>query len=361
MSKTVAHSTAIQVVKSAEKRPAQPEKREYGEFDKFVENVDTLSDVSDRISHYEDRVCGVKFEWVNKAEHVYLDLDEAKKQILAAKSSVQLARRALTSEFAWAQKLMKRCKRDEKWYDRMELYDKKGKGKRTKEILSRRVVSEQMALLVSCIPNTKPGSPEVFGRMLTEEIYARSPNACVLESACRDMRRTKKFLTIAEMYEALDKAQEQWSSRWDVLTWDIDETREQLEKFVAMTEAEIVEAEAKLAEREAKKKAEEWKRRLRREAYHRLPASQREAFELGQRHRGFDQRYRPEIPEEYGDEDHIPEFHAYHAGLHGDEIPGLELSTESTLPSDLTDDEHITAVRHGLEMVERARSEGRAR
>jgi hypothetical protein len=117
------------------------------------------------------------------------------------------------------------------------------------------------------------------------------------------------------------------------LEWDIDGTRQRLEKLAAETGAEIAEAEAKLAEREAKARAEEEQRRLYREAYARMPENERRAFEDGQRARRFDERHRPKIPAEYCDLDHLCEFHAYEAGLAGKQIPGLELKTSGAAGS----------------------------
>src|SRR5262249_14652611 len=162
-------------------------------------------------------------------------------------------------------------------------------------------------------------------------------NAIVLESACRHVRREHNFPpSIAEMLKAIKNAQSAWCDRWETLDWNIDDSRQMLEKLVAEAEAQIAEGEAKLAEREAKlaereakekakEKAAEERRRLYREAYERMPANERRAFEEGQRHRRFHEEHRPEIPAEYGDEDHLSEFNAYYAGLAGEEIPGLEL------------------------------------
>ena len=48
-------------------------------------------------------------------------------------------------------------------------------------------------------------TPEAFGRMVIEEVYVRKPDACVLESACRRIRREKDFTpSIAEVLKAID-------------------------------------------------------------------------------------------------------------------------------------------------------------
>jgi hypothetical protein len=152
-------------------------------------------------------------------------------------------------------------KRDEKWFDRKELYEIKGKGKRAKWTLSRRVVSEQMALLLASFPNARPGTPKVFGKMLIEEIYANGPNACVLESACRRIRREKNFApSIAEMLKAIAAESTCWSSRWDLFDCDIDRIRRSLQTTISEAQVKIEQAETKLAEREAKQQADEARR-----------------------------------------------------------------------------------------------------
>jgi hypothetical protein len=329
MSKTVPLNNSTAVVKSAEKLPAPTPQRQYGDFDEFATNLDKLDSFYQRISHYEDRLCAVNFEWVKYEDYHVLDLDKAKQHIQSAKSCVEIAQGPLLKkEFEWARKLMAACKRDVKWFDRRELYDIKGKGKRKREkwTLSRRVVAEEIALLLASFPNARPGTPEAFGKMMIEEVYAKSPNACVLESACRQVRREKDFPpSIAEVLKAIKNESSVWCDCWETLEWNIDCTRQSLEKLVAEASAKIAEAEAKFAEREAKARAEEEQHRLYREAYKRIPESERKAFEDGQRHRRFQNR--PETPEEYCEFDHLREFHAYHAGLAGEQIPGLELKT----------------------------------
>jgi hypothetical protein len=321
-SKTVPLNNSTAVVKSAEKLPAPTPQRQYGDFDALAANLDQLDSLYQRISHYEDRLCAVNFEWVKYEDYHVLDLDKAKQHIQSAKSCVEIAQGPLLKkEFEWARKLMAACKRDVKWYNRKELYEIKGK--RQKWTLSRRVVSEQIALLLGSFQNARPGTPRVFGRMLTEEVYAARPSAIVLESACRRVRREKDFPpSIAEVLKAIKNETSAWCDRWETLEWNIDRTRQSLEKLVAEAQAKIAEAEAKLAEHEAKAKAAEERRRLYREAYERIPENERRAFEDGQEDRRRQPQYRQGPPFYEG-----KVCEAYHAGLAGEEIPGLELKT----------------------------------
>ena len=73
---------------------------------------------------------------------------------------MQLAKDTL-SDFPRIRKRLAAATRDLNWYDRDELYEGRGKRKH----LSRRVVSEQIALLLASFANLKPGSPEEFSHM----------------------------------------------------------------------------------------------------------------------------------------------------------------------------------------------------
>jgi hypothetical protein len=332
MSKAVPlKNTAVAVVKSPQ-LPATPPKREYGDFDAFVENADNLLSFFGRISEREERLYDIQFEWVEWGDNCPIDLEQAKQQIQSAKWTVDSARHLLT-QFSWARKRLAECKRDERWYDRKELYQIKGKGKREKWTLSRRVVSEQIAVLLGSFQNVRPGTPEAFSKMMIEEVYAANPNACVFESACRHLRRTEEDFapSIAKVLKAIKNECEAWSDRWELLRYDGDDMRRDLEKAIAEAEAKIAPAEAKLAEREAKAKAEEERRKAYQEAYARIPKDEQQAYRDGQRDRSYNQNcYRDgpqrSMPEQYRREGREREVVAYCAGLAGKEIPGLGLT-----------------------------------
>jgi hypothetical protein len=130
---------------------------------------------------------------------------------------VESAKRTLP-QFPKASKRLAYFKRDENWYNRKEPYDIKGKGESEQWTLSRRVVSEQVGLLLASFQNSRPGTPKVFGRMVVEEVYANNPNACVLESACRRVRRNQDFPpSIAEMLKAIKNERDAWVERWEYL------------------------------------------------------------------------------------------------------------------------------------------------
>jgi hypothetical protein len=319
---------AVQVVKS--ELPATLPKREYGDFDRFVANVDKISAFLGRVFKDEEQLDGIKFEWLQWDDDRVFDLKEAKAQIERAKNKVRIAQYSLR-EFPSARKCFAECKRDEKWYYRKELYEIKGKGKRKR--LSRRVVSEQIALLLGSFQNARPGTPKVFGRMLTEEVYAANPSACVLESACRQVRRERDFPpSIAEVLKAIKEETSAWCDRSETLELSIEQCQHSLEKYIAEAEVKIAEAEPKLAEREAREKAVEEKRKAYRESYERIPKEQRWAYEHGQRDRSYNQNGYRQGPQrfakEYMDEGREAEAAAYFAGCDGKQIPGLELKTD---------------------------------
>src|SRR5262249_11690993 len=335
MTKTVPlkNSTAVAVVQSP-KLPAPKPQREYGDFDAFVANGDEMVAFFQRIDGYLDRLdFDKRFEWLDKPDHYGIDLERTKQEIASAKYGVESARHAL-SQLPWARKGLAAFKRDLKWYDRKELYDIKGKGKHQQRTLSRRVVSEQIGLLLASFQNSRPGTPKVFGKMVVEEVYANNPNACVLESACRRVRREKDFPpSIAEVLKAIKSEGSAWCDRWELEESDADYMQDRLQTAIAEAESTIAKAEAKLVEREAKAKADDERRererqerlaREQREREERKAKALREAYEQGE----FDARY---SPERWSVVKYIDIggkfFDAYLAGVAGKPIPGPEIMT----------------------------------
>src|SRR5262245_17605786 len=173
----------ITVVKPATV-PATTEPREYRDFDDYRRAAESfLHAYSEIIDAYEER--NKKSEQLN----YMIDL--------------------------FADRLMSRYRefdRGRQYYERPELYSKTKKEKpdllncHTNRVISRRMVSEQVGLLIGSFPNSTPHSPEVYTKLLIEEIIAANPQASVLESTCRDLRRTKKFApTVAEVLEVLQE------------------------------------------------------------------------------------------------------------------------------------------------------------
>src|SRR5262249_49290404 len=161
-------STAVDVVRStAAKLPVAKPQREYGDFDAFVDNADKLVAFFKRADEHTARLDSLEFKWLELPEHRALEPEKAKQDIARANQHVQFARQAL-AQFPHVRKRFAEFKRDVKWYDRKELYERKGK----EPWISRRVVSEQVAMLLASFQNSRPGTPKVFGRMMIEEVYA---------------------------------------------------------------------------------------------------------------------------------------------------------------------------------------------
>jgi hypothetical protein len=69
-------------------------------------------------------------------------------------------------------------------------------------------VANHLALLLKSFPNAGKDNAEVFGRMLCEDVAAQQPTIGGLEAACRNLRRTNRFIpVIAEVLTALDAAE----------------------------------------------------------------------------------------------------------------------------------------------------------
>jgi hypothetical protein len=253
------NSTALEAVKSSPKLPAPKPQRDYSSFDEFVANADQLVRFSQTVWK-QLGLLEIEFDWLDASDrHVYLPF--AKEELKRAKNSLGFAKDVL-GQHARARKRLADFRRDEKWYDRKELYEVTGTGKHQRRKLSRRVVTEQIALLLASFQNSRPGTPKAFSRMLIEEVYAKNPNACVLESACRRVRREKDFPpSIAEVLKAIDKESEAWCDRWELIEGD-PLHEEWLRESITEAERTITKAEAEVAERERKQKAEEKARRV---------------------------------------------------------------------------------------------------
>jgi hypothetical protein len=337
MSKTAQlKNSAVQVLKSSAKLPAVKRQREYGDFDDFVANADKLVAFFKQVDQDADRLNDIKFEWLDRPYS--FDPEQAKREITRANILVRLACNALT-KFPPMRKRLASFKFDERWFNRKELYERKGEGWR----LSRRVVSEQLAILASSFlykANVSEDEAKAFARMLIEEVCAAKPNACVLESACRFLRRDENnergfAPSIAKVLKTIKQESSAWVERWEWLDSDDGDIgsdvffQRHLEKAIVEAESMIAKAQTKLAEHEVKQQAAAAKRQAYREAYERIPVQERRAYELGQRSR-FPGKYRPPMPVEYMEDGHEREAAAYVAGKHGQPIPGMEIKNNGS-------------------------------
>jgi hypothetical protein len=84
--------------------------------------------------------------------------------------------------------------------------------------IRRDVVSDQIGLLIGGFPNGTPNSPEVYTKLMIEEIVAANPSMIALEATCRKIRRTKKFLpAIVEVLDILREQAAWWSDTWEAM------------------------------------------------------------------------------------------------------------------------------------------------
>lgn len=199
-----------------------PQKRSYGDFDKWMEIVTDLS------------------EW---REEIYQKLDKLGEQQPSRLDVVQaelIAERYTDSEL---ETLLWKWREGEDWYNRPELYDDQGGVKH-------QIVSEQVGLLVGSFRNVWSHSPEVYTRMLIEEIYITRVDAPVLESAFRRIRRTLKRLPESPA-EALQIIQEEQKRDWDLAAgYDSSDPAKIAKDFCGLRDnlvEAIAEAKSKLA------------------------------------------------------------------------------------------------------------------
>lgn len=84
-------------------------------------------------------------------------------------------------------------------------------------------LAKRISMMVGAFPNAAPPAPEVYLKMLTEHVAATHPDALVLESTCREIERTLKFVpSIAEVLAVLEKQRKLWGRRLDVIMYGPD-------------------------------------------------------------------------------------------------------------------------------------------
>jgi hypothetical protein len=110
-----------------------------------------------------------------------------------------------------------------KHFERDEVYERRRRADGDNhEIISRRFVTEQVALLVGAFTQSPP-SPGVYTRMLVEEIRAARPNASAAEATCRVIRRTSTFLpAVAEVLKVLRDQMKLWDERFCIHKSEIE-------------------------------------------------------------------------------------------------------------------------------------------
>ena len=75
-------------------------------------------------------------------------------------------------------------------------------------------VAKMITVLMGSFPTAKIPEPEIFVRVLMDDVMALDPSFVEMESTCRELRKTNKFMpSISEVIEELEKQQELWDRR----------------------------------------------------------------------------------------------------------------------------------------------------
>jgi len=115
-------------------------------------------------------------------------------------------------------------------------------------------VAKMITILMGSFPTAKIPEPEIFVRALMDDVMALDPSFVEMETTCRELRKTKKFMpSISEVIEELEKQQERWGQRSDVV-WYLEEWHKDFPEHIARAKAdeEAVLARRKAAEAAAK-------------------------------------------------------------------------------------------------------------
>jgi hypothetical protein len=124
--------------------------------------------------------------------------------------------------------------------------------------VQRAQVSKMLAIFMGSFPTSNIKQPQIFTMQLLDDVMEREPSYAVLESTCRELRRTQKFMpSIAEFVAELDKQEEEWGARGGAHWWALD-TYNKLVAGIPAAEAQLA---AEQAERERQRQAYEEKKR----------------------------------------------------------------------------------------------------
>jgi hypothetical protein len=176
----------LTVIKNKNDNDNAPTKqvRDYADFDRWVEHAERLSGYLKNIGE-EAEEC------------------EEKKEVWFLQHALRgkYSREKLKAEL-------------EKYYDWYEVYDPDDAYDRPdgRWQLKRHIIAEQVGLLIGSFPNGVPHNPEIYMRMLVEELAAAHARAPELESACRYIRRNHTFIPApAEFLTVLKKMGSRWA------------------------------------------------------------------------------------------------------------------------------------------------------
>jgi hypothetical protein len=138
--------------------------------------------------------------------------------------------------------------------DRAEFYEVDSEGDR---VLTRKKISERVALAIAAGAGG-PKTPDGFAEILLAHVCDAEPDYLVLESACRQIEGSEKYVAVpAEFLKAIKQQKELWEQRYEALTNAVGATEYAIECLAeAHAEYKIERAEVKVAE--AKREWERW-------------------------------------------------------------------------------------------------------
>jgi hypothetical protein len=93
--------------------------------------------------------------------------------------------------------------------------------------VTRNDVKREVGILLAAFPNAARADLAAFGRLACEDVWALRPGRITLETACRQLRRTAKFVpTISEILETLARVQANYNAGLNLLEWQPEKLEE---------------------------------------------------------------------------------------------------------------------------------------
>jgi hypothetical protein len=140
--------------------------------------------------------------------------------------------------------MVAQCERDRQSFEPANAYDEDG-------YIKEEMVSMHIATLLASYPNSNASDPEAYLVMMVEEVMAVYPKLTVLDSACRQVRRTSKFPPVtSEVLAAIKEQEDIWDNRWNAME-SLEITAEELREALPVERERRAEAKRKEEERRA--------------------------------------------------------------------------------------------------------------
>jgi hypothetical protein len=199
--------------------PALAPAPDYADFDDFLARAKSIGRAWDKLNDVNQALEDALEEY--EEHNVWEDLQEGLNAVDRVHIRDDIKAEFIRWEAARAQ-----------IFDPESLYDKVMRDGRERWRLKRRVVDEQVALLIGSFPTGQPHNPAIYTGMLTTEILATHPSAISLEATCRTIRRSKSFLpSIKEVLEVLAQSEGEWPvmpEEADDFDWVVGEIKQKI-------------------------------------------------------------------------------------------------------------------------------------